>query len=139
MPMRAKLPALLGLVTAALWIAAAALSWGHALDDTSTRLWWIGLGVFGIAAAFTGYAAVTDSPIWLRVVVFLSAGALGVSVLSVIDIDAAQSPTILGALGVGLVLIVLIAVMLGRRRIDEFDPPDRPPTDRRGGGRRAAR
>ncbi|QLQ09638.1 MAG: hypothetical protein HZY75_03645 [Nocardioidaceae bacterium] len=98
--MRTKLPALLAVLAAGLWVAAGAVSWDRAgLSDTSEMLWWAGLGVFALASAFTGYASVTDSPLWLKAVVFVGAGALGGSVLSAFDTATKNAYLFVGAAG----------------------------------------
>lgn len=133
--MRTKLPALLAVLAAGLWVAAGAVSWDRAgLSDTSEMLWWAGLGVFALASAFTGYASVTDSPLWLKAVVFVGAGALGGSVLSAFDTATKNAYLFVGAAGVVLFLLAVLLLALTRNRRDEFDPE---PGSR--GGHRAGR
>jgi peptidoglycan/LPS O-acetylase OafA/YrhL len=129
-----KIAALAGILSGLLWIAAGALSWDETgLNDDSTMAWWAGLGFFVLASALVGYSAVTRSPLWLRVVVFVGAGALGGSILSSLDIEMDNAYLVVGTLGVVLLLVGLVGLMVrSGQGGSHTEPPPR-------GGRRAAR
>ena len=133
MPSR-KLAALVAIIAGGVWIASAVLSWDEdGLSDLSTQLWWGGLGAFALAFAFVGYSSVTDSPIWLKLIVFFGAAALGGSIPSSLDTDTENIQKILAGAGGVLVLLGLIGLVIrGRRTEDEAAESAR-------GGRRAAR
>jgi hypothetical protein len=127
-----RLTAGVAVVTGLLWMLASALSWqDDGLDDPSTTVWWIGLGGFALASALTGYAAVTQSPIWLRIVVFVCAGALGGSVLSALDVDMPSAYLVVGALGTATLMVGVLTLVRGRGEVADHEPPLR--------GRRAGR
>ena len=131
-----KLAALVAIIAGGVWIASALLSWDdEGLGDLSTSLWWGGLGAFALASALVGYALVTHSPIWLRVVVFVGAAALGGSILSALDTDMEAIQTVLVSLG-GVLVVLGLGGML--RRSKRAEPVADEATSHRG-GRRAAR
>ena len=128
-----KIAALVAILAGAAWIASGVLSWDEdGLTDLSAQLWWGGLGAFSLASALTGYSAVTNSPVWLKAIVFVGAAALGGSVVSSLDTDLENAHLIIAAGGVVLVLFGLIGLFVGRGGSDDVEPPPR-------GGRRAAR
>ena len=90
-------------------------------------------GAFALASALIGYSSVTDSPIWLKLIVFFGAGALGGSIPSSLDTDMENIQIVLASAGGVLVLLGLIGVAVRGRRTepDEVDP--------KAHGRRAAR
>ncbi len=130
-----KIAALAALVTGLVWISSGLLSWGEVgLSADSTQVWWAGVGVFALTSALTGYTGVTNSPVWLRVIVFVCAGALGGSVVASFDTDLDQAPVAVAAAGGVVLLLGLIGLLVGwGRRRSEADGPEHR------GGRRAAR
>ncbi|HSV37664.1 MAG TPA: hypothetical protein VLI04_02790 [Nocardioidaceae bacterium] len=133
MPSR-KLAAFVAIIAGGVWIASAVLSWDEpGLSDLSTNLWWGGLGAFALASALVGYTSVTDSPLWLKLIVFFGAAALGGSIPSSLDTDMENIQLILAIAGGVLVLLGLIGLVVRSRpsEPDEVDP--------KAHGRRAAR
>ncbi|HET7736026.1 MAG TPA: hypothetical protein VFK52_08640 [Nocardioidaceae bacterium] len=131
-----KLAALVAIIAGGVWIASALLSWDdEGLSDLSTQLWWGGLGAFALASALVGYAAVTHSPIWLRLVVFFGAAALGGSILSALDLEMEAIQTVLVSLG-GVLVVLGLGGLLRRSRRTEPVVDD---SHSHRGGRRAAR
>lgn len=133
MPSR-KLAALVAIIAGGVWIASGVLSWDETgLSDLSTQLWWGGLGAFALASALVGYSAVTDSPLWLKLIVFFGAAALGGSIPSALDIDMENIQYVLAGAGGVMVLLGLIGLVVRGRRSEpeEVDP--------KAHGRRAAR
>lgn len=130
-----KLAALVAIIAGGVWIASGILSWDDAaLSDLSEQLWWGGLGAFALTSALVGYAAVTNSPIWLKLVVFFGAAALGGSILSALDTEMENIQTVLVSMGGVLVLLGLIGLV---RRSKPSEPVQEERSHR--GGRRAAR
>jgi hypothetical protein len=128
-----KIAAFAAVLAGLVWIASGALSWNeHGLTDLSTDLWWGGLGLFAVASAFTGYASVTNSPLWLKLIVFFGAAALGGSVVSSLDIKMDNAHLLVVLCG-GVVLLLGLIGMLVRRR------PKAEVVDQPKHGRRAAR
>jgi hypothetical protein len=131
-----KLAALVAIIAGGVWIASALLSWDDdGLSDLSTSLWWGGLGAFALTSALVGYAAVTRSPIWLRVVVFVGAAALGGSILSALDLEMEAIHTVLVSLG-GVLVVLGLGGLIRRSRQAE---PAADEAHSHRGGRRAAR
>lgn len=127
-----KMAALVALLAGLVWVAAGVLArGGDGLDPDAERLWWAGLGVFALASALAGYAGATKAPLWLKVVVFVGAGALGGSVLATVDTQSSSADLVALGAGALLVLVGLIALVTGRRTRQKPEPPVR--------GRRAAR
>jgi hypothetical protein len=131
-----KIAALVAILAGLVWVASGALSWDErGLTDLSSQLWWVGVGAFALASALTGYAAVTNSPIWLKAVVFLGAAALGGSVVSTLDTDIDQAYVVVTCAGALLLLLGVIGLLVGRVRKPAVEAEPKPPK----GGRRAAR
>ena len=132
-----KLAALVAIIAGGVWIASGVLSWDEQeLSDLSTQLWWGGLGVFALASALVGYTLVTHSPVWLRLIVFAGAGALGGSVLSLLNIEMDDVHIVLASLGGVLVVLGLGGLIRRSKPTGETEAQEVPP---RRGGRRAAR
>ena len=131
-----KLAALVAIIAGGVWIASSLLSWDEdGLSDLSTQLWWGGLGAFALASALVGYAAVTHSPIWLRLVVFFGAAALGGSILSALDIETDSIQTVLVSMG-GVLVVLGLGGLMRRSRPAEGEVEE---AHSHKGGRRAAR
>jgi peptidoglycan/LPS O-acetylase OafA/YrhL len=131
-----KIAAFAAILAGLVWIASGALSWDKVgLTDSSTTLWWTGLGLFALASALTGYSSVTNSPIWLKALVFLGAAAVGGSVVSMLDTEMDNAHLVIAVLGAVVLVLGLIGLLVGRggALVDETLPE--PPKH----GRRAAR
>jgi hypothetical protein len=128
-----KMASVVAALTGLVWVTAGVLSWqDDGLSDSSATLWWVGVAGFGLASALVGYASVTRAPVWLRVLVFVCAGALGASVASVIDTDLSSANLLAAALGVVLVALGVVGLVRGRGGAGGQEPPVQH-------GRRAAR
>lgn len=112
-----KIAALAAIIAGGVWIASGVLSWDESgLSDLSTQLWWGGVGAFGLTSALVGLATATRAPMWLRILLFVCAGALGGSVVSVLETDRAEAPMILVVGGGALVLLGLVGLVVRRRQ-----------------------
>ena len=129
-----KIAALAAILAGLVWGAAAVLSWGDSgLGDTSTLIWWAGVGLIALSTGLIGYEAARKSPVWLRLICLFGAAALGASILSSVDVDLKQAPTIVVGLGAVALVVGLIGLFVSPRK-SGADEPDAPVH-----GRRAAR
>ena len=119
-----------GLLGGACWVARWAADLAGSTPSWSDTIYWVGLGLLGVALACAGGALVSRSAVWLRVIVAVAFPLLVWSVYAVVkgDSDAVTLDGVLGA--VAIVASVALYAFTGKNH-DEPVERRRPGTHAR--------